>query len=191
MMLLKKHQYRVYNHLYPLVSRGPPASPSPSLKPSRSAQNLLSPEPHQKSGSDYNTSLSFSNEHNASEEELDSAGPASPGTDHCVDRENSFEDLEQFLTPLDWAPPHGNARVDSDLTFEASTQIEPESESLIHGMEVRALKEHLKDIVKDIHIAIGKNESLCACSIKYVSKHLFRPVCSTTLMSFQCLWRKC
>ncbi|XP_067090856.1 VPS9 domain-containing protein 1 isoform X1 [Osmerus mordax] len=189
MMLLKKHQYRIYNHLYPLVSRGPPASPSPTLKPSRSAQNLLNPEPHQKSGSDYNTSIS-SNEHNASEEELDSAGPASPGTDHCVDRENSFEDLEQFLTPLDWAPPHGNARVDSDLTFEASNQIEPESESIIHGLEVRALKEHLKDIVKDIHIAIDQLLSLCLLSFECLNTATSKDLCLASIEEafFTPLW---
>lgn len=85
-----------------------------------------------------------------------------------VARENSFEDLEQFLTQLDWTVPHGSTDVtnsESELTCDASLQAE-QNEGNIQGMEMTALAAHLKAIVKDIHNAIGKhddtgNMSLC------------------------------
>lgn len=69
-------------------------------------------------------------------------------------RENSFEDLEQFLTQLDWAPPQGHAET-AGSEAELFGEQEPEEQNL-QELEMRALKEHLKAIVKDIHIAIGK-----------------------------------
>ena len=74
-----------------------------------------------------------------------------------MDRENSFEDLEQFLTQLDWAPPDGNTddtSSDSEFTCETSKL----NESHLQELEIKALKEHLKAIVKDIHIAIGEHD---------------------------------
>lgn len=72
-----------------------------------------------------------------------------------VARENSFEDLEQFLTQLDWAPPQGNAEATGS---EAELFCEQEQdEQNLQELEMRALKEHLKAIVKDIHIAIGEH----------------------------------
>uniref|UniRef100_A0A672ZKI2 VPS9 domain containing 1 n=1 Tax=Sphaeramia orbicularis TaxID=375764 RepID=A0A672ZKI2_9TELE len=41
--LLRKHQYRVYNKLYPIVSKGPPPSPAGTPRPSRSTRDLLQP----------------------------------------------------------------------------------------------------------------------------------------------------
>lgn len=82
-----------------------------------------------------------------------------------VDRENSFEDLEQFLTQMDWAPPHssrGDVGSDSDPTCDSSMLNEGHTQEL----EMRALKEHLKAIVKDIHIAIGEHDHrgwICVC----------------------------
>lgn len=76
-----------------------------------------------------------------------------------VDRENSFEDLEQFLTQLDWAPPHGSTDdtcSDLELTFDSSMQLEQDEGH--QELEMRALREHLKAIVKDIHIAIGEHD---------------------------------
>lgn len=77
-----------------------------------------------------------------------------------VDRENSFEDLEQFLTQLDWAPVHGSADdTGSDSELTCNTLIQPgQDETNIQELEMRALREHLKAIVKDIHIAIGKHD---------------------------------
>jgi len=71
-----------------------------------------------------------------------------------VDRENSFEDLEQFLNQLDWAPSRGGAD-DHELTSEPGTP-SGQQESRVQELEVRALREHLKAIVKDIHISIGE-----------------------------------
>lgn len=76
-----------------------------------------------------------------------------------VDRENSFEDLEQFLTQLDWAPPHGSTEdTSSDLELHCDPFVLPEQEEgHIQELENRALAEHLKAIVKDIHVAIGEH----------------------------------
>ena len=41
--LLRKHQYRLYNRLYPIVSKGLPQSSALTLSPSRSTHNLLHP----------------------------------------------------------------------------------------------------------------------------------------------------
>lgn len=71
-----------------------------------------------------------------------------------VARENSFEDLEQFLTQLDWVPPQGGAE-NTGSEVELFGDQEQEEENL-QELEMRALKEHLKAIVKDIHIAIGE-----------------------------------
>lgn len=154
----------MYNRLYPIVSQCVPLSTAPGhslpLKPSRSAQSLLLSDsfisPQQSplksamthSLSDASISLSLSHDLNAndtkSETDLDESS-----TLVSTDRENSFEDLEKFLTQLDWVPSH----TDSDVTFD-TTHIDLEFH--INHLEERALKEHLKAIVKDIHNAIGK-----------------------------------
>ena len=72
-----------------------------------------------------------------------------------VARENSFEDLEQFLTQLEWAPPQGNAETTGSEAELFSEQ--EQDEQNLQELEMRALKEHLKAIVKDIHIAIGEH----------------------------------
>ena len=75
-----------------------------------------------------------------------------------VDRENSFEDLEQFLDQLEWEPSHDNSGLNAELTFDPSVQpLREESREL----EVKALREHLKAIVKDIHISIGERWVHC------------------------------
>lgn len=73
-----------------------------------------------------------------------------------MDRENSFEDLEQFLTQLDWTQPHSSTDEtgsDLELTYDQLMQDERNTQE----MERQALTEHLKAIVKDIHIAIGEH----------------------------------
>lgn len=74
-----------------------------------------------------------------------------------VDRENSFEDLEQFLTQLDWAPPHGSGN-DTGSEFELTRDPLMLDEGNFQELEMRALTEHLKAVVKDIHIAIGEHD---------------------------------
>lgn len=88
-----------------------------------------------------------------------------------VDRENSFEDLEQFLSQLDWAPPHGSTDdTGSDLQLSGDPSAETEQdEGNIQELEMRALAEHLKGIVKDIHIAIGEHSDENSVS-KYFMK---------------------
>lgn len=163
MKLLKRLQYRVYNRLYPIVSQCSPLNTTPghslSLKPSRSAHSLLLSDcpissQHQQSPfksalthslSDASISLSPSHDLNANDTKSE-ADPDDSSSLLTTDRENSFEDLEKFLTQLDWVPSHSGDDTDPDVTFE----------SHIHDLEERALKEHLKAIVKDIHNAIGK-----------------------------------
>lgn len=80
-----------------------------------------------------------------------------PGEQATLDRENSFEDLEQFLTQVDWVPPHSTDEPGSDADSACSSSVEPEQdESHVQELEKRALKDHLKAIIKDIHIAIGE-----------------------------------
>lgn len=113
--------------------------------------------------SDPSLSPSISHSHDTNEEEEENGGDGvqlvgGSLTPVSVERDNSFEDLEQFLTQLDWAPPCGSGDdtvSDIDLTFKPSMQPE-QDDGHVEGMEMRALKEHLKAIVKDIHIAIGE-----------------------------------
>ncbi|XP_036441096.1 VPS9 domain-containing protein 1 [Colossoma macropomum] len=174
MKLLKKLQYQVYNKLYPMVSQIVPSSPLPgcsvSLKPSRSAQSLLltdSPKGQLKSGlvhslSDASISLSLVHDLNATDTgpELDSEEPMTPAP---PDRENSFEDLEQFLNQLDWIPSHSADDTASDVTCDST---HGDLEVHIQDLEERALKEHLKAIIKDIHNAIDRLLSLCLLSFE-------------------------
>lgn len=171
MQLLKKLQYQVYNRLYPIVSRfvlpSPVSGHSVSLKPSRSAQTLLlpdSPKVQLRPGlihslSDASISLSLLQDLNANdtEPELDSDEPPTPAP---PDRENSFEDLEQFLTQLDWVPANSADDAVSDVTCDSAN-----ADLDIQDLEERALKEHLKAIVKDIHNAIGERACVVKCDL--------------------------
>lgn len=78
-----------------------------------------------------------------------------------MDRENSFEDLEQFLTQLDWAPPQESTEnTDSPLEPHCDTPLSLEQDEVhIQELEMRALTEHLKAIVKEIHVAIGERDA--------------------------------
>uniref|UniRef100_A0A673MFF5 VPS9 domain-containing protein 1-like n=1 Tax=Sinocyclocheilus rhinocerous TaxID=307959 RepID=A0A673MFF5_9TELE len=180
MKLLKRLQYRVYNRLYPIVSQCVPLSTAPGhslpLKPSRSAQSLLlsdspiSPQQQQsplKSAMTHSlsdASISFSPSHDLNANNTKSeTDPDESSTVVSTDRENSFEDLEKFLTQLDWVPSHSGDDTDSDVTFD-TTHIDPESH--VHHLEDRALKEHLKAIIKDIHISIDRLLSLCLLSFE-------------------------
>uniref|UniRef100_A0A665WQG1 VPS9 domain-containing protein n=1 Tax=Echeneis naucrates TaxID=173247 RepID=A0A665WQG1_ECHNA len=81
-------------------------------------------------------------------------------TQEMLDQENSFEDLEEFLTQLD-----------SEL-------------------EMRALKEHLKAIVKDIHIAIDQLLSLCLLSFECLNTASSKDLCLASIeeVFFMPLW---
>ncbi|XP_054865091.1 VPS9 domain-containing protein 1 isoform X1 [Amphiprion ocellaris] len=188
--LLRKHQYRIYNRLYPIVSKGLPQSPNMPLRPSRSIHNLLRPETQRKPISSFSTDSSLSPSHshelntNCDDEEAEE-----PQTQPTVDRENSFEDLEQFLTQLDWAPPHSGTDEtgsDSEPTGDPSTQ----DESHVQELENKALKEHLKAIVKDIHIAIEQLLSLCLLSFECLNTASYKDLCLASIEEafFPPLW---
>ncbi|KAK2841730.1 hypothetical protein Q5P01_011930 [Channa striata] len=106
-----------------------------------------------------------------------------------VDRENSFEDLEQFLTQLDWAPHDGNI---DEAVSDSETACDPSmlDESCIQELELRALKEHLKAIVKDIHIAIEQLLSLCLLSFECLNTASSKDLCLASIEEafFMPLW---
>uniref|UniRef100_A0A3Q3WNI7 VPS9 domain-containing protein n=1 Tax=Mola mola TaxID=94237 RepID=A0A3Q3WNI7_MOLML len=177
--LLRKYQYRVYNKLYPIVSKGLPLTPAVPLKPSHSSHNLLKPSRiigHSIGGRSFSSgsSPSFSHDLHTNYDNEEEVEP------HIqVDRENSFEDLEEFLTQLDWAPPDGDTdNTGSDL--ELSIQ-EP---------DMRALTEHLKAIIKDIHIAIDQLLSLCLLSFESLNTASSKDLCLASLEEafFTPLW---
>uniref|UniRef100_A0AAY5KP43 VPS9 domain-containing protein n=1 Tax=Esox lucius TaxID=8010 RepID=A0AAY5KP43_ESOLU len=178
MKLLKRHQYKVYNRLYPIVSKSLPASPAQLIKPSHSTQSLSIPDSRRSASessvghslsSNASLNITTSNEHRAKEAELDVDGH------HTPNRENSFEDLEQFLSQLDWKPSHG----DHDMAFEPSQLVD--QESLVQDLEMRALKDHLKGIVKDIHIAIDQLLSLCLLSFECLNTASSKDLCLASL----------
>ncbi|XP_046720609.1 VPS9 domain-containing protein 1 isoform X3 [Silurus meridionalis] len=171
--LLKKLQYEVYNRLYPIISHTVPPSPTPGhavpLKPSHSAQSLLLPQspPCQlkpslsHSLSDASISLSPLPDLNANNaaSKIDSEVLPTPVP---PDRENSFEDLEQYMAQLDWASACTGDTL-SDMTFDMTHS---DMEAHLQDLEERALKEHLKATVKDIHNAIDRLLSLCLLSFE-------------------------
>ncbi|XP_051239148.1 VPS9 domain-containing protein 1 isoform X1 [Dicentrarchus labrax] len=198
--LLRKHQYRIYNRLYPIVSKGLPQSPALSLRPSRSTHNLLHAEIQRKptrtvgssvGGQSFSADSSPSLSHDLHANYDDEDGDE-PHTQVTVDRENSFEDLEQFLTQLDWAPPHGSADdTGSDLDTTCDPLMQPEQEEgNIQELEIRALTEHLKAVVKDIHIAIDQLLSLCLLSFECLNTANSKDLCLASIEEafFTPLW---
>uniref|UniRef100_A0A672JHH5 VPS9 domain containing 1 n=1 Tax=Salarias fasciatus TaxID=181472 RepID=A0A672JHH5_SALFA len=169
--LLRKHQYRVYNRLYPIVSGGA------SLRPSHSSNSLTRPDTSADHQSFISSSSSLSPSHSreltTEEDEEDEAHKQ-----RMVDRENSFEDLETFLTQLDWTP--------SDCL---PSDPDP-SEGNIQEMEMNALKEHLKAVVKDIHIAIDQLLSLTLLSFECLNTSTYKDLCLASLEEafFPPLW---
>ncbi|XP_033943403.1 VPS9 domain-containing protein 1 isoform X1 [Pseudochaenichthys georgianus] len=191
--LLRKHQYRVYNRLYPIISKGLVQSPPRPLTPSRST-HLLHPEKKTTRGSSVggqsfstasSLSPSLSHDHSTNDEDEVEEELHSQVT---VDRENSFEDLEQFLTQLDWAPLHSSTE-DSEGTCDPSLQPEQDEGSL-QELEMRALTEHLKAVVKDIHIAIDQLLSLCLLSFECLNTANSKDLCLASIEEafFTPLW---
>ncbi|KAM7002400.1 VPS9 domain-containing protein 1 isoform 1-T1 [Tautogolabrus adspersus] len=197
--LLRKHQYKVYNRLYPIVSKGLPQSPDLQLRPSRSTHNLLHPEtprkPARTVGSrvgGQSTGSSPSLSHNLHTNDDDYEEGEEPHTKVSVERENSFEDLEQFLTQLDWAEPHGNTGdTGSDLEHTSELSIQSgQEEGSFQELELRALTEHLKAIVKDVHIAIDQLLSLCLLSFECLNTATSKDLCLASIEEafFTPLW---
>ncbi|KAK0132230.1 VPS9 domain-containing protein 1 [Merluccius polli] len=188
MKLLRKHQYRVYNHLYPIVSKGLLGSPQLHQEPQKNLNNKVCgimrvaaerfcSDPSLSSSRDLMVNV-------AEREEVERTA--------LVDRENSFEDLEQFLSQLEWAPSHGNAD-DRDLNTELSFELSVPSvqeESRAQELEVRVLREHLKAIVKDIHISIDQLLSLCLLSFECLNTANSKDLCVASIEEafFAPLW---
>uniref|UniRef100_A0A3B4A5Z4 VPS9 domain-containing protein n=1 Tax=Periophthalmus magnuspinnatus TaxID=409849 RepID=A0A3B4A5Z4_9GOBI len=106
-----------------------------------------------------------------------------------VDRENSFEDLEQFLSQIDWVPPQDGTDQCSLNPELQSVQLDP-SDVPIQEMEMRAIKDHLKAIVKDIHIAIEQLLSLCLLSFECLNTATSKDLCLASIEEafFTPLW---
>lgn len=192
MKLLRKYQYRIYNKLYPIISKSLAQSPALPLRPSHSTHNLIHPETQTKpargrsvGSQSFSMGSSLSPSHDIEEGE-------EPHTQVMVDRENSFEDLEQFLTQLDWTPL--NSSIDdscSDLALTCDPSMESEQgEGNIQELEMRALTEHLKAIVKDIHIAIDQLLSLCLLSFECLNTASSKDLCLASIEEafFTPLW---
>ncbi|XP_072554670.1 VPS9 domain-containing protein 1 isoform X1 [Paramormyrops kingsleyae] len=145
--LLKTLQYNIYDRLYPLVSQCPPiTAPSQlAIKTSVSAQNLRSESGLPASPPSYH-------DHNANRE----------GEPVLPDRENSFEDLEQFMTQMD---------------LEPGCERRPEVVSHIQELEGLVLREPLKNIVKDVHAAIDRLLSLCLLSFECLNTAASKDLC--------------
>ncbi|KAI4824550.1 hypothetical protein KUCAC02_013054 [Chaenocephalus aceratus] len=168
-------------------------SPPRPLTPSRST-HLLHPEKKTTRGSSVggqsfstasSLSPSLSHDHSTNDEDEVEEELHSQVT---VDRENSFEDLEQFLTQLDWAPLHSSTE-DSEGTCDPSLQPEQDEGSL-QELEMRALTEHLKAVVKDIHIAIDQLLSLCLLSFECLNTANSKDLCLASIEEafFTPLW---
>ncbi|XP_005937500.1 VPS9 domain-containing protein 1 [Haplochromis burtoni] len=200
--LLRKHQYRVYNRLYPIVSKGLPKSPAMPLRPRHSIHNPLHPETPKRpvrtacstqSVKSFSTDslISPSRSHNLipKYEEEEAEESSEQGT---MDRENSFEDLEQFVTQMDWVQPPSSTddtASDSDSVCDFSVPLE-QDESHVQELEKRALKEHLKAVVKDVHIAIDQLLSLCLLSFECLNTASFKDLCLASIEEafFTPLW---
>nr|XP_057931876.1 VPS9 domain-containing protein 1 isoform X2 [Doryrhamphus excisus] len=147
--LLKKHQYRIYNKIYPIVSKGLAASDVTPVRPSNSSHH---PEDHEQ--------------------------VKDPDPTMTVQRENSFEDLEQFLTKIDWDPLNSGTK---DFHSELGNANQGLDEEHFSELEMRALKQHLKAIVKDVHIAIEQLLSLCLLSFECLNTSTYKDVCLASI----------
>ncbi|CAL8357696.1 unnamed protein product [Lota lota] len=185
MTLLRKHQYRVYNRLYPIISKGLLGSPQLHQEPQKNLNNKVFGiiterfclDPALSPSRDFVVNLA---------EKGEAKCPAMPV---LVDRENSFEDLEQFLNQLEWKPSHDNSNLNTELTLEPSVQPLQE-ESRGQELEVQALREHLKAIVKDIHISIDQLLSLCLLSFECLNTVNSKDLCVASIEEafFAPLW---
>ncbi|XP_068168441.1 VPS9 domain-containing protein 1 isoform X2 [Antennarius striatus] len=198
--LLRKHQYHVYNKLYPIVSKSLPQSPALLIRPSLSTHSLLHPGIQRKPTRPVDSSISghsFSPGSSPSPSPLhelhsDYEEGEEPSAHVLVDRENSFEDLEEFLNQMHWAPPHSSIDdMGSDLESTCDPMILAEQdEGSLQELEIRALSEHLKTIVKDIHIAIDQLLSLCLLSFECLNTASSKDLCLASIEEafFTPLW---
>ncbi|CAJ1057018.1 VPS9 domain-containing protein 1 isoform X1 [Xyrichtys novacula] len=198
--LLRSHQYKIYNKLYPIVSKGLPQSPAQKLRPSRSTHNLLHSDSPGKPIRTVGSSVGGQSFSAGSSPSLSHSLPTNydyergeePHAQAPINRENSFEDLEQFLTQLDWAEPTDSIDVTGSDLEQASDPIThlERGEGDFKELELRALTEHLKIIVKDIHIAIDQLLSLCLLSFECLNTATSKDLCLASIEEafFTPLW---
>ncbi|XP_069037493.1 VPS9 domain-containing protein 1 [Lepisosteus oculatus] len=178
MKLLKRLQYRIYNKLYPIVSKSSLSSrsvsqlPAPDrnaagVKASQSIHCLRSVQEQNRANSQKlrpsrsAASLPLIEDYNANREE-----PAGG-----VDADSSFEDLEQFLAQLD-SPPAGLEGGPKSLVVPGSR---------VQALEDKALQDHLKGVVKEIHNSIDRLLSLCILSFECLNTAVSKDRCVASI----------
>ncbi|KAM9808116.1 VPS9 domain-containing protein 1 [Neosynchiropus ocellatus] len=181
--LLRKHQFRIYNQLYPIVSKVPAGQSPP--RPSRIPVAPDTPRPAVRAGGSRAQSLSGSSLSLSQD-----FGPdvETDPTELPADRDNSFEDLEEILSQLDWVGPLPGLE-EAELMGERSSRLD-QDESLVSELETRALQEHLKSVVKDVHIAIDQLLSLCLLSFECLNTAASKDLCLASIeeVFFTPLW---
>ncbi|XP_061878370.1 VPS9 domain-containing protein 1 isoform X1 [Entelurus aequoreus] len=191
--LLKKQQYRIYNRLYPIVSKGLPTSSALAVRPSDSSNNPVHPgsTPSSNQGFTSDSLLSPSLSH-----DVNITDDVEEGKERHLymtkELDNSFEDLEQFLSEIDWDQLDSSTKdscFDPELSGDKATCQELEEETF-SDLEMRALKQHLKAIVKDIHIAIEQLLSLCLLSFECLNTASYKDLCLASIEEsfFMPLW---
>ncbi|XP_061783969.1 VPS9 domain-containing protein 1 [Nerophis lumbriciformis] len=191
--LLKKQQYRIYNRLYPIVSKGLPTSSARAVRPSDSSNNPVHPgsTPSSNQGFTSDSLLSPSLSHDVNI--TDDVGEGKERHPYMTkELNNSFEDLEQFLSEIDWDQLDSSTKdscFDPELSGDRATCQELEEETF-SDLEMRALKQHLKAIVKDIHIAIEQLLSLCLLSFECLNTASYKDLCLASIEEsfFMPLW---
>uniref|UniRef100_H3CTV4 VPS9 domain containing 1 n=1 Tax=Tetraodon nigroviridis TaxID=99883 RepID=H3CTV4_TETNG len=181
--LLRKHQYRIYNRLYPIISKGLSKSPGPS---SRSTHSL------HPGGLPFNIRMItvsfvfFTETQRKPIRSVDSSfggqsfsTGSSPSLSHDLHTSDDYEQEEDF-----------HAEVARENSFEDLEQFLEQDEQNLQELETRALKEHLKAVVKDIHIAIDQLLSLCLLSFESLNTAKSKDLCLASIEEafFTPLW---
>ncbi|KAG2470298.1 VP9D1 protein, partial [Polypterus senegalus] len=195
MKLLKKLQYRIYNKLYSIVSRAncshnlvqkSPAHVASigkqhSMKASHSIHCMQSLQENNQMNNEKMkhsvsvTSLPLIEDYNANtdsrvQEQTQHINNQETSTLSAVDKDGSFEDLEQFLPQFQGQP---------ESLPNLSSQ-KPE-EFPVLSLENDNLPQQLKDIVKDIHNSIDRLLSLCILSFETLNNAAAKDQCLAIL----------
>ncbi|XP_041077223.1 VPS9 domain-containing protein 1-like isoform X2 [Polyodon spathula] len=185
MKLLKRLQYRIYNQLYPIVSKVP-ESPSTStcrgrnMKSSQSIHCMQSVQENNKINRQKLrhclsvASLPITEDYNANTcaKEQTQTGQSTKADKLVVsmgEQDSSFEDLEQFLTQFEC------------LSASLPDMSNPAVDPLIHKLEEGVLQAHLRSIVKEIHNSIDRLLSLCILSFEPLNMTASKDQCLTSI----------
>ncbi|KAK1162050.1 VPS9 domain-containing protein 1-like [Acipenser oxyrinchus oxyrinchus] len=189
MKLLKRLQYRIYNKLYPIVSKvTAPESPSAAtcrgrnMKSSQSIHCMQSVQENNKTNSKKLrhslsvTSLSITEDYNANTcaKEQTQSGQSTKALKLVVsmgEQDSSFEDLEQFVSQFECL---SNSLPDLS---KPAVDVDP----LIHKLEEGVLQSHLRSIVKDIHNSIDRLLSLYILSFEPLNTAASKDQCLASI----------